>query len=52
MKLGLCFDDVLLEPKYSDIKSRKEIDIGNSLSDTLKLDCPIISAPMDRDWET
>ena len=47
MKLGLCFDDVLLEPKYSDIKSRKEINIGNSLSDTLKLDCPIISAPMD-----
>jgi len=47
MKLGLCFDDVLLEPKYSDIKSRKEINIGNSLSDSLHLDCPIISAPMD-----
>lgn len=47
MKLGLCFDDVLLEPKYSDIKSRNEINIGGQLSDSVNLDCPIISAPMD-----
>jgi len=38
----LSFEDVLLQPQYSDIKSRKEISIGNGLSPT-----PIISSPMD-----
>lgn len=52
MKIGLCFDDVLLEPKYSDIRSRSEIDIGNVLSEDISLSLPIISAPMDTVTET
>jgi IMP dehydrogenase len=28
---SIAFDDVLLEPQYSDIKSRSEVDIGSSL---------------------
>ena len=52
MRLGLSFDDVLLEPKYSEITSRSMIDIGNSLGDDLKFDIPIITAPMDTVTET
>jgi IMP dehydrogenase len=44
---ALAYDDVLLVPQYSDIESRSEVSIGNSLSHKIKLDTPIISAPMD-----
>ena len=47
MHKSLSFDDVLLEPKYSDIGSRSEIDIGNHLSETAYLELPVISSPMD-----
>ena len=47
MRNGLSFDDVLLEPKYSDIKSRSEVDMGNHLSETAYLELPVISSPMD-----
>lgn len=43
---ALTFDDVLLVPKYSEIESRKEVDISSDLG-FLKLDLPIISSPMD-----
>ena len=43
---ALCFDDVLLVPKYSNIESRKKVDISCNLGFT-KLDLPIISSPMD-----
>ena len=42
----LSYDDVLLVPQYSDIKSRKEINIGNSFNNA-EFNLPIISAPMD-----
>ena len=44
---ALTFDDVLLTPQYSDIHSRKEIDIGSDLDKNTHLSLPIISAPMD-----
>jgi IMP dehydrogenase len=47
MKKGICFDDVLMVPKYSEIKSRSEIDISSRLSESIKLKLPIISSPMD-----
>lgn len=47
LKEALTYDDVLLVPQYSDIKSRKEIDIGNDLDSRIHLDLPIISSPMD-----
>ena len=43
---SLSFDDVLLEPKYSAIESRKEIDVSTDLGG-LKLSLPIVSSPMD-----
>ena len=47
MRKSLSFDDVLLEPKYSDIESRSQIDIGNHLGETEYLELPVISSPMD-----
>lgn len=41
-----CFDDVLLVPQYSEIESRKDIDISAEIAD-IKLRTPIISANMD-----
>jgi len=50
-KTSLSFDDVLLEPKYSSIESRKEIDISTDLGG-LNLSMPIVSSPMDTVTET
>ncbi len=47
MRNTVAFDDVLLIPKYSEIVSRKSIDISNSLSENIVLETPIIAAPMD-----
>ena len=47
MRETLTYDDVLLVPQYSDIKSRKEVDIGNGLDDNIHLELPVISSPMD-----
>ncbi len=44
---GLTFDDVLLVPKKSEIKSRLEPDVSAALTANLKLDIPLISANMD-----
>lgn len=43
----LAFDDVLLTPQFSDIVSRKDVDISSRLDDKIKLQIPIISSPMD-----
>ena len=44
---GLSYDDVLLKPQYSDIRSRGKIDISTQLSDELVLTLPVIASPMD-----
>jgi IMP dehydrogenase len=44
---GVTFDDVLLIPKRSTVRSRKDIDTTTHLSKHLKLKVPIVSAPMD-----
>ncbi|MCK4726592.1 MAG: IMP dehydrogenase, partial [Anaerolineales bacterium] len=49
---GLAFDDVLLVPKRSDIRSRSDVDISNWLVASIKLSIPIISANMDTVTET
>lgn len=40
------YDDVLLVPKYSTVKSRKDIDLSVDLGSNIKLDIPICSANM------
>ncbi len=44
---GLTFDDVLLIPKRSSIKSRSEVDVSAWLVPGIRLAIPIISANMD-----
>ena len=51
MKIGLTYNDTLLKPRYSDIRSRNEVEIGNSLGGKY-FSTPIISAPMDTVTET
>jgi IMP dehydrogenase len=46
IKKTLSFDDVLLEPQFSSIKSRKEVDISTDTKN-YTFDLPIISSPMD-----
>jgi len=41
-----CFDDVLLVPQYSEIESRKDVDISTDIAE-IKLITPIISSNMD-----
>lgn len=45
--LGLTFDDVLLVPQYSDIRSRAQVDIRAKLIGDIELKVPIIAANMD-----
>jgi len=44
---GLTFNDVLLVPQRSDIRSRRQPDLKTRLTKTLTLDKPFISANMD-----
>ena len=46
-KQTIAFDDVLLQPQYSDITSRKEVSLSAPLDNLRKLKIPIIASPMD-----
>ncbi len=46
MPLALTFDDVLLKPRYAGFL-RSEISLGTQLTPHVRLQVPIISAPMD-----
>jgi IMP dehydrogenase len=50
--LGLTFDDVLLVPQRSAIRSRKEVSTSTSLVSGIRLSIPILSANMDTVTET
>jgi IMP dehydrogenase len=43
---GITFDDVLLEPAYSDVIP-KEVDVRTQLTANIRLNIPIVSSPMD-----
>lgn len=45
--LALTYDDILLVPQYSEVESRHQVDLKNSLGFYPDLAVPIISAPMD-----
>lgn len=47
MREALTFDDVLLVPQYSDIRSREEVDLSSRLGPMIDLSLPIIASPMD-----
>ena len=44
---GLSYDDVLLIPNYSEIKSRLNVDLKTKLSKNISIELPFISANMD-----
>ena len=50
-KEALTYNDVLLVPQYSDIRSRVEVSLTSKLG-LLQLDLPIIASPMDTITET
>jgi IMP dehydrogenase len=43
---GITFDDVLLEPAYSEVVPR-DVDVRTRLTRTISLNIPILSSPMD-----
>ncbi len=43
---GITFDDVLLEPAYSDVLPA-EVDTSTCLTPSIRLNIPIVSSPMD-----
>jgi IMP dehydrogenase len=43
---GITFDDVLLEPAYSDVLPR-EVDVRTRLTRNIRLNIPVVSSPMD-----
>ncbi len=43
---GITFDDVLLEPSYSEVVP-SEVNVGTTLTKRIRLQIPILSSPMD-----
>src|SRR6266702_2941138 len=43
---GITFDDILLEPGYSDLVPR-DVDVRTQLTRSIRLNIPIVSSPMD-----
>src|SRR5437867_4908670 len=43
---GITFDDVLLEPAYSEVVPR-EVDVRTQLTRNIRLNIPLLSSPMD-----
>jgi len=46
IRLGLTFDDVLLQPQYSNIRSRQDVDLRTRISKNVPLNIPIVSSNM------
>ena len=44
--VGITFDDVLLEPRYSEIVP-SEVDVSTQLTKRINLNIPLLSSPMD-----
>src|SRR5438876_7972088 len=43
---GITFDDVLLEPAFSDVLP-KDVDVRTQLTRNIRLNIPVVSSPMD-----
>ncbi|MEM5777624.1 MAG: IMP dehydrogenase, partial [Candidatus Aenigmatarchaeota archaeon] len=44
---ALSFDDVLLVPQKSSLKSRSEVDLKTTLTKNIEINTPLLSSPMD-----
>ena len=47
ISLALSFNDVLLQPQYSDIDSRNEVDLATTIAPGIDLKIPLITVNMD-----
>ena len=47
VRTGLTFDDVLLVPRRSSIRSRQDVSLRTRLSRNIEIDIPVIAANMD-----
>ncbi len=47
IKTALTYDDVLLVPQKSELKSRKDTDVSTKLTKNIKINIPIVPANMD-----
>lgn len=47
MRVGLTFDDVLLVPRFSDVRSRKDAVTRTRFSRRITMEIPVVSANMD-----
>ena len=46
-KLALTYDDIQLVPDYSEVESRKNINLETNLTTRTKLNIPLVASPMD-----
>lgn len=53
VRVGLAFDDVLLVPRRSSVRSRQDVSVSTRLSRNVELGVPIVAANMDTvcEWE-
>lgn len=53
IRIGLTFDDVLLVPRRSRVRSRQNVSVSTSLSRNVTIGVPIVAANMDTvcEWE-
>lgn len=47
LRTGLTFDDVLLVPRHSSIRSRQDVDLSTRLTRNVTIQVPVIAANMD-----
>jgi IMP dehydrogenase len=47
IKKAYCFDDLALIPKYSEVRSRLDVNIETNLTNKTKIKIPIVAANMD-----
>ncbi len=47
LRTGLTFDDVLIVPRRSSIRSRQDVSVRTRLSGRIELDLPVVAANMD-----
>ena len=47
IRVGFTFDDVLLVPKRSSVRSRQDVSLRTRVSTNVTLDIPVLSANMD-----
>ena len=46
-KKAISFDDILMVPQYSDINSRRDVDLSMNIGNKSYLHTPVIASPMD-----